>query len=108
MTQFHAGPTYTRTQQAALDAAFSTWMRFETVAENAMWRDEALVRASAAAYAAYKALKADFDAANAKPAPVVVLSDMLAALEMQHIHALETAELADYEATVEAVSIYNQ
>ena len=69
MTQFHAGPRYTRSQQEQLDTAFAAWLRVEVVAEYDVWRDEGKNQAAATAYAAYKALSAEFDAANETPAP---------------------------------------
>ena len=69
MTKFHAGPTYTTDQQAALDAAFGAWLAAEAIAEYDGWRNETLIQASSTAYAAYKTLRAQFDAANEPPAP---------------------------------------
>jgi len=66
--RYHAGPTFTSAQQAELDAAFSAWLDVEAIAENDEWRNETLVQASITTFAAYEALRLEFEAANATPA----------------------------------------
>ena len=72
MTKFHAGPTYTTDQQAALDAAFGAWLAADSFAETApdgIYTDEGRNLAALIQYNAYLTLREEFDAANATPAP---------------------------------------
>jgi len=64
--KYHAGTEYTNEQQDQLDYAYQVWLALDLIDDHYAYSDEAAHDRAEAAYNDYEALRAEFDASNAK------------------------------------------